>query len=313
MASLTFYQNAVVGVQALADPADFTLTSDDKLYYHFDCADGDSALWDTIFDAVKYKTIEDAHVGETAESDGQGGNLLRYKHDSGLPDFKKDDLKTQVQLLVNFFMMNSQTVNASGDLDGTNKITVTVIDEQDEDDQFLIEGETWANMLLDTTGRITANQINLIVDHLGSRGRLALSSDGSKKLIQAHLQKPPNANTASDPATEIKLVITYEVRIIVVDEFNITPPLAAGAVVSDANDGLNGNAAIAAGTAGATVPAGEESAMFSTKTFPFTKGTSLAGTAVATALPADLDASGAPKSGRLDCLRFRKTYCVASA
>jgi hypothetical protein len=185
-----------------------------------------------------------------------------------------------------------------------------VVDEADEDDQFLIPTETWANMLLDKTGRITANQINLIVDHFGSRGRLVLSSDGSKKLIQAHLQKPPNDATAAK--TEIKLVITYEVKIIVIDEYGTTP-LAAGAAVSSTNDGLNGNAAIIAGTAGATVPQGEEGGMFSSKTFAFTNGKSLAGVAVATALAGDLDASGAPKSGRDDCLRFRKTYCVESA
>ena len=323
MASFTFYQNAVVGVQALADVADFTLLSDDKLYYHFDCADGNSALWDQIFDAVKYKTIDNAHDEETLEDDGQGGTLHRYEHDSGFPDFTKDDLTSQVKLLVNYFMMKNDTATASGNLetiDGVAPISVTVIDEDGGDDQFLISGATWSSMLVDKTGRITANQINLIVDHFGSRGRLALSNDGSKKLIKAHLQKPPNDTTPSTAAeTEIKLVITYEVKIIVIDEYNIASR-AADAAVTDANDGLNGNAAIAAGTtvgtagtAVAAVDLGEESAMFSSKTFAFTKGKSLAGVAAATAGAADLDASGAAKEGRVDCLRFRKTYVVTSA
>lgn len=319
MASLTFYQNAVVGVQAEADVADFTLQSADKLYYHFDCADGNSAKWDEIFAGVQYQTIDNAQdeVTDADEGDGQGGTLHRYKHHSGFPDFHKDDLLSQVRRLVNFFMMNNVNVPAQGGLDeinGVAPIFFPTVDEVGESNQFLISGATWANMLLDQTGRITQNQLNLIIDHFGSKGRLkTASNNGTNALVQANLQKPLNNPLAAK--TEIKLVITYEVRVIVTDEYNggTDRRMEAGAAVTA--HGLTGGTidpAIGAGTAGNVVVPGDESAMFSSKTFAFTKGLDVNGKPP-TAGDANDDASGAPKAGRVDCLRFRKTYCVESA
>lgn len=505
MAILTFYQNAVVGVQAEADVADFTLTSVDKLYYHFDCDPGDSSLWDKIFADVKYQTVDNAQA--TVEGDGQGGYLHRYKHYSGSPDFREDDLRSQVALLVNWFMMNqvqqlvttadallpsittnttdatngtyenltatytgltattqgrgkgavftavvstgavssitvttagsgykvgdvltilksdigsstdlkitlqaddiftvaptgnldnnvtvnpvidnfnveklntnanllnSITTNTSGATDGifvdltatggsgsgavftatvasglVSSITVTsagsgykvgeelTIDKTQfinsasdlvillgsndviaDDDQFLIQSETWGDMLIDYTGRMTDNQLNLIIDHVGSRGRLKDNFDGANSLVKNNLQKPLNENGTTDPDTVISVVITYEVKIIVVDNYNISSR-TAGSEVTNTNDGLSGNetgaldSAIGEGLPRVTIQQGEET-LFSAKTFPFSKGQDINGNQP-TDGSATVDASNALNIGVADCLRFRKTYVVTTA
>jgi len=259
-----------------------------------------------------------------------------------------------MQHLVNFYMMNQATVAATGNLDSASnaryatanaasdtsggasgywcatceqgtagdKVAVTsVFDEAEADGDFLLSGATWSGMLVDTTGRFTDTQLNLIIDHLGTAGRLKQNNaQVARTLVSGSFQNPANDTAAAK--TILKLSITYEAHITVVDEYNNTvaaaqPTLSlsgqgAADVSADADGRLGAGAAVNAGAAPTAVTAGEESDRFPAKKFAFTKGKSVNGTAIDTA-STTMDASGQTPAGKDGCLRFRKTYIMEQA
>ena len=353
--SLTLYQNAVVGVQAQADAADFELSSTDKLYYHFDCHDAPTTVTNAIFQTASYKYLSNRQdvASVTSEGDMQGGSIHRYAHNAGSPNFGNENLLPQMQHLVNFYMMNNATVAAAGNLDSASdaryatanaapdnakalsicatceqgtagdKVAVTsVIDEAEADGNFLLSGATWGSMLVDTAGRFTVTQMNLIFDHLGTAGRLKTGSGlGAKAFISQNLRNPANDSAAAK--TIVKISITYEAHITVVDEYNNTvaaaqpytnPPNSGMADSSgdyDPNVGLS-TLHIPEGAAPTAVTAGEESYRFPAKKFAFTKGQNVNGAAI-DAAGTVVDASNQTPAGKDGCLRFRKTYIMEQA
>lgn len=361
MASLIFYQNAVCGVTAEADAADFSLTSNDKLFYHFNVHDGGNFVWDNIFANVQYDYIQNAQTGQTQEGAGVSGasQLHRWKYHAGAANFAMDDLTEPVRILTNWFMMNAETAAVPSDpLDSTSDakyvdvantvadpegsdsghcqlctegtpgpalVVANVIDEAEADGNFLIPTATWANMLNDPTGRLTAVQYDLIIDHFGSKGRLAHPQPASQPaLVSTNLRLPLNAPTAAK--TRLAIAITYEVGIIITDEHGryeggtmlggdeTLPAVVAGnvglGVAGSDDDGVNIATDIGAGTPGTAIPNGDEYLLFPAKKFQFIKGQATNGKNPAAASDSDLDASGATKLGLSNRMRFRKFYRV---
>ena len=298
--SINFYQNLVVGVAATADADDFSITSQDKLYYHFDCHDAPTDITNAVFAAVSYGHVDNAQDSATSEGDGQGGTINRWSHSSGMPDFSQDDLLPQMKHLVNFYMMNGTGVQAKGLLDskdnaqyatanaapdttksgvfcetcaqaapGPRVVVTNVFDEEGTTGDFLLSSSSWATMLTDQAGKFTANQLNLIIDHLGTAGRLSTVADDSSRFLVSG-----NLITDGAVTTKLNISITYEALITVED-------------------------------------AAEEPGLFSSKKFSFRKGSANDGTTIQ--VGSALDASGAGTDGRDGYLRFRKTYIMESA
>lgn len=322
---LIYYHNAVVGVRAQSKVEDYTLQSNDRLFYHFKCHDGHASLWNKIFSDVTYTF----HPGVLQVEQ-------RWQYTSGFPDFRKDtQLRDQVSELVNFYMMRSPTSSANGFLDdaalatfkdvatesiatheesspthrsnyvstfrGTpstaSKIAFPVIDEAGADNMFLTNASTWSSMLLDIGGRLTTNQLDLIVRHLGSQGTLRPTTSGAS-LISTNMREIEHTTY---------ICITYEVTIIPVDFNNLTIP-----DVSVARHELytENSSFVPQGQPGQKIEMGEEAILFQSKTFAYTNGHDKDAALIS---PGKIDLSRQPASGVSGTMRFRKYYGVCGS
>lgn len=271
MSTLNLYATDVVDIAITADMLDRTFSSTEQLYYHHTTATRD---WDDVFGSVVYEALDQAASSTNAQGAGDAdhggapttGTLKRYQHKSGSVDITAGSagLADEVKQAVNYYMMTKEADISSVNLSSS---TLEAIDGGFSGEYA--DYKTWATMVSGKeTANVTANEVENIIEALGSDGKLKDTATGLA-LTSGNIASGQNVN----------LYVVYKITIAETDseEDHVQPVRTF-----DFQAGCD-----ASGDASATPPTAG-------------KGPGEVG--------AGNDASGAPAAGEAGTIRFRTQY-----